>query len=200
MVHPWPRKRAATKRRKKCRQWRAHAVTCAPRPRSVGDSAEHRRQLDAAARVSMKRHVYYCRTFTGTLKIYQVIAAITSIVLLTVVDYGLNSNYLTMLPHTLLMNMVCSSFFLSSLVIFMSFVMGSTHVLCSIFYRVHGVLAIVGFIVSRLTNISHESHPGPAKTGLFAAALCVLNSLTFFADSVMVYEPPIGSPLGVERK
>ncbi|KAH6920006.1 hypothetical protein HPB50_029005 [Hyalomma asiaticum] len=89
----------------------------------------------------MKRHVCYCRTFTGSLKIYQVIAAITSMVLLTVVDYGLNSNYLTVWRHTLLMNMVCSSFFLSTLVIFMSFVMGSTDVPCSIFYRVHSVLA-----------------------------------------------------------
>ncbi|KAH6945986.1 hypothetical protein HPB50_010995 [Hyalomma asiaticum] len=148
----------------------------------------------------MKRHVCYCRTFTGSLKIYQVIAAITSMVLLTVVDYGLNSNYLTVWRHTLLMNMVCSSFFLSTLVIFMSFVMGSTDVPCSTFYRVHGVLAIDGFIVSRLAYIRQENHPGPAKTGLFAAALCVLSSLTFFADTVIAYGTPLGSLLGVESK
>ncbi|KAH6948266.1 hypothetical protein HPB50_023320 [Hyalomma asiaticum] len=200
MVHPCPRTWAATKRRKKCRQWREHAVTCAPRPRSVGESAEHRRKLDAAARVIMTSHAYYIRTCTVSLKIYQVIAAITSIVLVTVVDYDLNSNCPTVRPHAFLTTMVCPSFFLSSLVKFMSFVMGSKDAPCSIFYRLHGVLATVGFIVSGLTYISQKNHPGPSKTGLFAAALCVPNSLTFFADSRIAYEQPIDTLLGVERK
>lgn len=146
----------------------------------------------------MTWHVYYIRTFTGSLKIFQVIAALTAIVLLSVAHYDMTSNYLTMRPHALLMAMVCFSFFLTSLVIFMSVVMGSTDVPYSIFYRVHGVLATVGFIVSGLTYISQENHPGPAKTGLFAAALCVLNSLTFFADTIIAYEPPIDSPLGMD--
>ncbi|KAH6948267.1 hypothetical protein HPB50_023321 [Hyalomma asiaticum] len=197
MVHPWPRTRAATKRRKKCRQWRAHAVTCAPRLRSVGDSAEHRRQLDAAARITMTWHLYYIHTFTGSLKIYQVIDAITSIVLLTVVDYDLSLNYPTMRPHALLMSMVCSSFFLSMLFIIVTFVMGSTDVPCSIFYRMHGVLATDAFMVSGLTNISQENNPGPANTGLFAAALCVQKRLTFFADTVIAYESPIDNDVAL---
>lgn len=146
----------------------------------------------------MTWHVYYIRTFTGSLKIFQVVAAMTSIVLLSAAHYDLNTNYLTLRPHALLMAMVCFSFFLTSLVIFMSVIMGSTDVPYSIFYRVHGVLATVGFVVSGLTYISQENHATPAKTGLFAAALCVLNSLTFFADTIIAYEPPIDSPLGVE--
>ncbi|KAL1425790.1 hypothetical protein MTO96_011745 [Rhipicephalus appendiculatus] len=147
----------------------------------------------------MTWHVYYIRTFTGSIKIFQVIAALTSIVLLSVAHYDVDSNYLTMRPHALLMAMVCFSFFLTSLVIFMSIVMGSTDVPYSIFYRVHGVLATVGFVVSGLTYISQESHPGPAKTGLLAAALCVFNSLTFFADTIIAYEPPIDAPIGIDN-
>ncbi|KAH6920733.1 hypothetical protein HPB50_028277 [Hyalomma asiaticum] len=105
-----------------------------------------------------------------------------------------------MRPHAFLMTMVCSSFFLSTLVTSMTFVMGSTDAPCSNFYREHCVLTTVGFIVSRLRYISQENHPGPANTGLFAPVLCVLNSLTFFADTVIAYETPISSPLGVERK
>ncbi|KAH6920734.1 hypothetical protein HPB50_028278 [Hyalomma asiaticum] len=148
----------------------------------------------------MTWHLYYIHTFTGSLKIYQVIDAITSIVLLTVVDYGLNSNYLTMRPHALLMTMVCSSFFLSMLFIIVTFVMGSTDVLCFIIYRVHGVLATFEFIVSGLTYISQENRPSPAKTGLFAAALCLQNNLMFFANSAIAHELPVYSPLGVDSK
>ncbi|KAH6943847.1 hypothetical protein HPB50_000164 [Hyalomma asiaticum] len=96
--------------------------------------------------------------------------------------------------------MVCSSFFLSMLVVFMSTVMGRKDVPCFIFYRMHGVLATVGFILSDLTYISQENHPGATMTGLFAAALCVQNSLTSFADTVIAYERPVDSPLGVESK
>ncbi|KAH9361907.1 hypothetical protein HPB48_003684 [Haemaphysalis longicornis] len=153
---------------------------------------------EPAARVTMTWHIYYLRTFTGSLKIFQVVTAMTSIVLLSVAHYDFNSNYLTMRPPALLMAMVCFSFFLTSLVIFMSIVMGSTDVPYSIFYRVHGVLATVAFVVSGLTYISQENHPQPTKSGLFAASLCVLNSLTFFADTIIAYEPPIDAALGVE--
>ncbi|KAG0427453.1 hypothetical protein HPB47_025508 [Ixodes persulcatus] len=142
----------------------------------------------------MTWHIHYIRTFTGSLKIFQVMAALLVIVFLSVAHYSTDTNYLTMRPAALLMAMVSFSFFITSLVIFMSVVMGSTDVPYSIFYRVHGVLATVGFVVSGLTYVSQGDRASPSRAGSIAASLSILNSLTFFADTVIAYEPPIDNP------
>ncbi|KAH6943841.1 hypothetical protein HPB50_000158 [Hyalomma asiaticum] len=160
---------------------------------------QRRRQLEAAARVTTTWHVYYIGNFTGSLKVFQVIAAIPSIVLLTVGHYVLNLNHPTMQPHAFT-NMLCSTFFLSSLVNFMLFVMDSTDVPCSIFYWVHCLLATVGFIVSG-QHVHQPGEPtGSRQDRLVQPALCVSNSLTSFADTLIAYEPTIDCPLGVESK
>ncbi|XP_042143183.1 uncharacterized protein LOC115308469 [Ixodes scapularis] len=148
----------------------------------------------------MTWHIYYIRTFTGSLKIFQVMAALLVIVFLSIAHYSTDTNYLTMRPAALLMAMVSFSFFITSLVIFMSVVMGSTDVPYSIFYRVHGVLATVGFVVSGLTYVSQGDRASPSRAGSIAASLSILNSLTFFADTVIAYEPPIDNPNVSESK
>lgn len=148
----------------------------------------------------MTWHINYIRTFTGSLKIFQFLAALTAIALLCLADYDLNTNYLTLRPPALLMAMVSFSFFITSLVIFLAIVMGSTDVPYSIFYRVHGVLGTVGFVVSGVTYVARDNRPVPSTAGMLAATLCILNSLTFFADTITAYEPPIENPAASDSK
>lgn len=148
----------------------------------------------------MTWHLYYIQTFTGNLKIFQVLVALLIIVFLSMAHYSADTNYLTMRPAALLMAMVSFNFFISNLAIFMSVMMGSTDVPYSIFYRVHAVLATVCFVVSGLAYISQENRAMPSKWGALAATLCVLNSLTFFADAVIAYEPPIDNNQESERR
>lgn len=148
----------------------------------------------------MPWHTYYIRTFTGSLKLFEVMSALMIVVFLSLSHYNLNSNYLRMRPPALLMAMVSFSFFITGLVVLMAVVMGSTDVPYSVFYRVHGVLGTVAFVVSGLSYVSQVAPP-PGSTGVLAASLCIVNSLAFFADTLIAYEPPIeAGPMASESK
>lgn len=132
--------------------------------------------------------VDYIRTFAGFLKVFQFGTALTAIILLSLAHYNIHTDHLMMRPPALLMAMVNFSFFVTSLVIFMSIVMGSAGTSRSIFYRVHGVLATVGFAVAAISYMAEDVGSVPPKMGILAATLCILNSLTFIADTIIAYE------------
>ncbi|XP_064487327.1 uncharacterized protein LOC135399502 [Ornithodoros turicata] len=138
----------------------------------------------------MPWHTPYLQSFTGLLKLLQVMASLLIVVCLSVAHYNMESNYITMRPPALLMAMLSFSFFITSLAVLMSVVMGSTDVPYTVFYRVHGVLGTVAFIIAGLSYVSQVAPP-PVSMGVMAASLCIINSLAYFADTIIAYEPPI---------
>lgn len=143
----------------------------------------------------MTKHLSYLNTFSGSMKVYQVCSGMLALGFLVYSHFDTESNEVLMDSHALFLSLTSFCFFVTCTIILFAVLMGSTEVPYSIFYRVHGVLGSVAYIVASLTYITEANTRVADTPGLLAASLCVINSLTFFADIIIAYEPPILSPV-----
>ncbi|CAN7991919.1 unnamed protein product [Ixodes hexagonus] len=143
----------------------------------------------------MTKHLNYLNTFSGAMKVFQVVSGLMALAFLVYSHFDTETNHVLMDSHALFLALISFCFFVTCTIILFAVLMGSTDVPYSIFYRVHGVLGSVAYIVASLTYITEANTRVADTPGLLAASLCVVNSLTFFADTIIAYEPPILSPM-----
>ncbi|KAL3182790.1 hypothetical protein MRX96_034430 [Rhipicephalus microplus] len=136
----------------------------------------------------MTKHLNYLNTFSGAMKVFQVVSGLMALTFLVYSHFDTESNHVLMDSHALFLSLISFCFFVTCTIILFAVLMGSTDVPYSIFYRVHGVLGSVAYIVASLTYITEANTRAADTPGLLAASLCVINSLTFFADTIIAFE------------